>query len=40
MSETGEILVQQDGRVATVTFNRPEARNAMTFDMYERLHDL
>src|SRR5918912_1829529 len=40
MSDTNEILVEQDGRVATVTFNRPEARNAMTFDMYERLHDL
>ena len=40
MSEPSEILVEQDGRVATVTFNRPEARNAMTFDMYEQLHDL
>ena len=34
------ILVEQDGRVVTVTFNRPEARNAMTFEMYETLHDL
>jgi len=25
--------------MALVTFNRPEARNAMTFEMYERLHD-
>ena len=40
MSETEPILVEQDGRVATVTFNRAEARNAMTFDMYETLHDL
>ena len=40
MSDTNEILVEQDGRVVTLTFNRPEARNAMTFDMYERLHDL
>ena len=40
MSEPSEILVEQTGRVVTVTFNRPEARNAMTFDMYERLHDL
>jgi len=40
MSDPSEILVEQDGRVATITFNRPEARNAMTFDMYERLHDL
>jgi len=34
------ILVEQDGRVVTVTLNRPEARNAMTFEMYETLHDL
>src|ERR671922_3034753 len=34
------IVVEQDGRVVTVTFNRPEARNAMTFEMYETLHDL
>ena len=34
------ILVEQDGRVITITFNRPEARNAMTFEMYETLHDL
>jgi enoyl-CoA hydratase len=35
-----DLLLDRDGRVALVTFNRPEARNAMTFDMYERLHDL
>ena len=29
-----------EDRVAWLTFNRPEARNAMTFDMYDRLHDL
>src|SRR5919198_344694 len=34
------IVVEQDGRVVTVTFNRPEARNAMSFEMYETLHDL
>jgi enoyl-CoA hydratase len=27
-------------RVAVVTVNRPEARNAMTFPMYDGLHDL
>jgi enoyl-CoA hydratase len=32
--------VERDGRVTVLTFNRPEARNAMTFEMYERLHDL
>jgi enoyl-CoA hydratase/carnithine racemase len=29
-----------EGRIAWLTFNRPESRNAMTFEMYERLHDL
>ena len=40
MTDSEPILVEQDGRVVTVTFNRPEARNAMTFEMYETLHDL
>jgi len=40
MTQTEPILVEQEGRVVTVTFNRPEARNAMTFEMYETLHDL
>src|SRR5438034_580344 len=31
------LLLEQDGPVAVVTFNRPEARNAMTFDMYKAL---
>ena len=26
-----------DGALATLTFNRPEARNAMTWDMYHAL---
>ncbi len=34
-----ELLLEQDGPVATVTLNRPEARNAMTFEMYDALHD-
>jgi enoyl-CoA hydratase/carnithine racemase len=34
---TDELLVAQDGGVLTVTFNRPEQRNAMTFAMYEGL---
>jgi enoyl-CoA hydratase len=34
------LLLDREGRIAYVTFNRPEARNAMTFEMYERLHDL
>ena len=40
MSDQEPILVEQDGRVVTVTFNRAEARNAMTFQMFETLHDL
>lgn len=38
MSE--EILYEADGAVATVTLNRPEARNALTFAMYDRLADI
>jgi enoyl-CoA hydratase/carnithine racemase len=41
MSATDDSLrVERDGRVVVLTVNRPEARNAMTFEMYERLHDL
>ncbi|MBI3302670.1 MAG: enoyl-CoA hydratase/isomerase family protein [Deltaproteobacteria bacterium] len=36
MSEP-ELLFEQDGPLATVTFNRPEARNAMTWAMYDGL---
>jgi enoyl-CoA hydratase/carnithine racemase len=39
MSDHHDLLVEQDGPTATITFNRPDARNAMTFEMYERLHD-
>lgn len=34
-----ELLLERDGPVAIVTLNRPEARNAMTFEMYDELHD-
>jgi enoyl-CoA hydratase len=34
------LVLERDDRIASITFNRPEARNAMTFEMYERLHDL
>jgi enoyl-CoA hydratase/carnithine racemase len=34
-----ETLFEQDGPVAILTFNRPEARNAMTWAMYETLRD-
>ena len=38
--EAGDLKVERQGRVAWVTFNRPDARNAMTFEMYDDLHDL
>jgi enoyl-CoA hydratase/carnithine racemase len=36
---TGEVTVEVDGRIVTVTFNRPEKRNALTQDMYRVLAD-
>ena len=35
-----ETLVTRDGPVVTLTFNRPEARNAMTWGMYDRLYEV
>ena len=32
-----DLLVEADGGVLTVTFNRPQQRNAMTWEMYEGL---
>src|SRR5919197_211719 len=38
MSEIeAELLYRQDGPIAWVTFNRPQARNAMTWAMYDGL---
>ncbi|MEL7255629.1 MAG: enoyl-CoA hydratase/isomerase family protein, partial [Pseudomonadota bacterium] len=34
---TKDILTDLRGQTLWVTFNRPEARNAMTFGMYEEL---
>jgi enoyl-CoA hydratase len=34
---TAEVLFAADGPVARLTFNRPEARNAMTWAMYDAL---
>jgi len=34
-----ETIFEQDGPVAFLTFNRPEARNAMTWGMYEALRE-
>ena len=33
----GEVRYSRDGEVATVIFDRPAARNAMTWRMYEQL---
>jgi len=37
---TDEIIISVDQHIATVTLNRPEARNALTFGMYQALSDL
>ena len=34
----GEVRVLRNGGVATILFDRPQARNAMTWQMYEGLH--
>jgi enoyl-CoA hydratase/carnithine racemase len=36
--ETDELLYEIQGTTAVITFNRPEARNAMTWNMYEGLY--
>jgi enoyl-CoA hydratase len=36
----GEVRLTRSGDVATVTFDRPAARNAMTWQMYERLGEI
>lgn len=35
-----DVLFQRDGAVAWITFNRPEVRNSMTFEMYERIVEI
>lgn len=37
MSDQGTVRYRRDGAVAHVVFDRPEARNAMTWTMYEQL---
>jgi enoyl-CoA hydratase/carnithine racemase len=34
------VVVERNGPVVTLTFNRPEARNAMTWAMYQRLSEV
>ncbi len=37
---TSELLFERDGVIAIVTFNRPEARNAITWAMYDGLMEV
>ena len=37
---TDEIIISIDQHIANVTLNRPDARNALTFGMYQALADL
>src|ERR671913_45190 len=37
MDPSQEILFEVTGQIATITFNRPEAMNALTWNMYDRL---
>jgi enoyl-CoA hydratase/carnithine racemase len=39
MIETEQLLFERRGSTAFITFNRPEARNAMTWEMYEALYE-
>jgi enoyl-CoA hydratase len=36
---TNQAIYEAEGPIATLTFNRPEARNAMTWEMYQALVD-
>jgi enoyl-CoA hydratase/carnithine racemase len=36
---TSQAIYESTGPIATLTFNRPEARNAMTWEMYQALVD-
>ena len=38
-TDAQHLLFERQGSTAVVTFNRPEARNAMTFAMYEALYE-
>ena len=37
MTATEDLLYVVDDGIVRLTFNRPQARNAFTFEMYERL---
>jgi len=36
---TGDVAVAREGAILTVTFDRPDQHNALTFAMYDALHD-
>ncbi|HIC82519.1 MAG TPA: enoyl-CoA hydratase [Kiloniellaceae bacterium] len=38
--KTEDLLFERDGTLGLITLNRPQARNALTFAMYERLAEL
>ena len=38
-TETQDLLFDVSGAVARITINRPQARNACTFEMYEKLNE-
>ena len=35
-----DLVFERDGGIGRITFNRPQARNALTFGMYERLAEI
>ncbi len=39
MTHTQPVLLETDGPIATLTINRPEARNAMSIEILEAMHE-
>lgn len=40
MSDTEDLLWHEDNGIGIITLNRPQARNALTFAMYQRLREI
>jgi len=40
LDQAGELVAERRGRVQWITFNRPETRNALTWNMYARLAEV
>lgn len=40
MSDTEDLLWQEDNGIGIITLNRPQARNALTFAMYAKLREI